>query len=786
MTEQLNILLVDNYDSYTYNLYQLLIHLPIPIHVTVVKNDDTESFALMELLRMSDNPCRDSHRIYDAILIGPGPGSPDETEPMINTDRNTIGMRNIQKLIILCKRLCIPLLGICLGHQAIGIAFGAKMIRAPMPMHGCTSMLEFFAIKAKYPNIFHEMKSPLTSVVRYHSLLLDPSTLPSCLVITAAVKGEPLETIMAIQDIDYPIYGVQFHPESIATLNGKDLVLQFVKVVKNISINNPRTIVNIPQFINISQEYYTERHSVHVNMIHHSITLPIQKPILDIALSILDELHDESSLPFFMTRQNTSSIIIGRSNMGIAYDLSSQRITAYPTCLQDYCSDIVPDIFEYFEKELYSSVTILDTSNGFTGGWVGVFGYELHEQSLPQPKQYKNQQFKGNGFDSCWIWVDKWIEITQDGSIHIFMLNLEESFNSKVNWFGEYLLKTLEKLGQESDYMIQMEKLIINVIDSKIFDKFQFIIDQPLTSSLEKERAVSLIQRCREEWIKQGDSYELCITWPFNSCISIKNNECKMLTKIQKRRAELYLFRQLVKNNFAPYSCYMNWMNWWGCCICSVTPELFLSFDSENSQAIMKPMKGTMKRDLSDPERDKILRQMLTESEKDKSENLMIVDLTRNDLGKLANSIHVPELFSVETFPKMHQMTSTIIANMPISNNSTLIPLIKAVFPPGSMTGAPKAKSVQILRDFIEGSHVKRGLYSGVIGWIGLKKMTRDGDCQLGVVIRTPTIYQRSSDSFTWDIRLHSGAAILYQSDPEVEWEEVLLKAYSTWSSMLG
>lgn len=786
MTEQLHIVLIDNYDSYTYNLYQLLMHLSIPVRVTVVKNDDTESFILMELLRMSDNPHDDIYSPCDAILIGPGPGSPDEIESRINTDRNTIGMRNIQKLIILCKRLCIPLLGICLGHQAIGIAFGAKMIQAPMPMHGRTSILEFFPIKSKYSNIFDEMKSPLTSVVRYHSLLLDPSTLPSCLVATATVKGESFQTIMAIQDINYPIYGVQFHPESIATLNGNDLVLQFVQVAKDISTNNPRTIVNIPRIVNISQEYYIERHSIHVHMTRHSITLPIQKPILDIALDILDELHDESSLPFFMTRQDTSSIIIGSSNMGIAYDLSSQRITTYPTYLQDYCNDIVSDIFEYFEKELYSSVTILDSSNGFTGGWAGVFGYELHEQSLSQPKQYKNQQFKESSFDSCWIWIDKWIEITQDGSIHIFVLNLEESLNFKVNWFGKYLLKTLGKLNQKFEYVNQMQNLIINIFDSKIFDKFEFTIDQSLTSSLKKERAISLIQRCREEWIKQGDSYELCITWPFNACISIKDHEHKILTKIQKRRAELYLFRSLVKNNFAPYSCYMNWMNWWGCCICSVTPELFLSYNSENSQATMKPMKGTIKRDLYDPERDRILRQMLAESEKDKSENLMIVDLTRNDLGKLANNVYVSELFSVETFSRVHQMTSTIVANMPICNNSILISLIKAVFPPGSMTGAPKAKSVQILRDFVEGSHVKRGMYSGVIGWIGLKKMTRDGDCQLGVVIRTPIIYSRSSDSFTWDIRLHSGAAILYQSDPEAEWEEILLKAHSTWSSMIN
>ncbi|MDQ1237226.1 MAG: aminodeoxychorismate/anthranilate synthase component II [Wigglesworthia glossinidia] len=192
------LLIIDNYDSFTWNLYQYFSEMCI--NVVVKKNDQ---ISILEIEQISPNK----------IVISPGPGSPTSAGISLPT------------ILHFYKK--IPILGVCLGHQAIALAFGANIVRAKKIMHGKTSLI--FHNKK---NIFYNLKNPL-SVVRYHSLIIQNDTLPNCFMINAKnylsnQKNDKYE-IMAIKHKKFPLYGVQFHPESILSDMGFQLLYNFLK-----------------------------------------------------------------------------------------------------------------------------------------------------------------------------------------------------------------------------------------------------------------------------------------------------------------------------------------------------------------------------------------------------------------------------------------------------------------------------------------------------------------------------------------------------------------------------
>lgn len=188
-------LIIDNYDSFTYNLYQLIGELggdPV-----VFRNDQ------ISLPQINDDK-------FTHIVISPGPGSPDDPKYF-----------GICKQIILQLGKSIPLLGVCLGHQGIISAFGGKVVRARMIKHGKQSV-----IKHDCKGIFRGVRNPLTGM-RYHSLVGEKESIPDCLEITAYSTDD--EEVMGIKHKDFPIFGVQFHPESIGTEEGKKILRNFLK-----------------------------------------------------------------------------------------------------------------------------------------------------------------------------------------------------------------------------------------------------------------------------------------------------------------------------------------------------------------------------------------------------------------------------------------------------------------------------------------------------------------------------------------------------------------------------
>lgn len=193
--------------------------------------------------------------------------------------------------------------------------------------------------------------------------------------------------------------------------------------------------------------------------------------------------------------------------------------------------------------------------------------------------------------------------------------------------------------------------------------------------------------------------------------------------------------------------------------VLSFSPELFMQ--RQGPRLTCRPMKGTAPRH-PDPIRDKALGQALQDSTKDRAENLMIVDLLRNDMGRLAipGSVRVPRLFELEAYPSVWTLTSTIEAELPAF---PLHSLLTALFPCGSITGAPKIAAMQHIRQL---EPEPRGLYCGSIGWLA-----PNGDFSLNVAIRTLVLHERNHG------RYHVGGGIVHDSIPEQEWEECLWKA---------
>jgi para-aminobenzoate synthetase len=256
-----------------------------------------------------------------------------------------------------------------------------------------------------------------------------------------------------------------------------------------------------------------------------------------------------------------------------------------------------------------------------------------------------------------------------------------------------------------------------------------------------REQYLADIARCQAE-LAAGESYEVCLT-------------DQISTSAEPDPFDLY--RNLRRSNPAPFAAYLKLGE---VAVVSSSPERFLSVDRDRTVQA-RPIKGTSSRS-SDPEQDAALKAELTDDEKTYAEHLMIVDLLRNDLGRVCavGSVHVPELMVVEDYATVHQLISTVEGTL--APNRTAVECARACFPGGSMTGAPKERTMEIIDDIEDEA---RGVYSGAIGYFGL-----DGVMDLSIVIRTIVLRPGRTT-------IGAGGAIVMQSDPEDEFDEILLKA---------
>jgi len=264
-----------------------------------------------------------------------------------------------------------------------------------------------------------------------------------------------------------------------------------------------------------------------------------------------------------------------------------------------------------------------------------------------------------------------------------------------------------------------------------------------ISPRITKEQYVRNVSKLKEH-IKQGDVYEV--------------NYCQEFFANQTEINPIDTYFKLNKKSPTPFSCFVKFNENYLLC---ASPERFIN--KIGNKICSQPIKGTIKRGAT-LEEDEQLKIQLQNDPKERSENIMIVDLVRNDLAKIAsrNSVNVDELCKIYTFPQVHQMISTISAEL--KKEADFKQIIHALFPMGSMTGAPKIRAMELIEQY---ETSKRGLYSGTVGFI-----KPNGDFDFNVVIRS-ILYNSSSKNISYFV----GGAITSLSVPEKEYEECLLKA---------
>jgi para-aminobenzoate synthetase len=677
-------LIIDNYDSYTFNLYQMIAQVngELPL---VIRNN--------QLHREEINQLK-----FDNIVISPGPGRPEKPQDF-----------GICREVI--ENAAVPLLGVCLGHQGLAHVYGGQVIHAPEVRHGRLSKI--------YHNnceLFQGIPQGF-AVVRYHSLIV-AQDLPNCLE-TVAWTDEGL--IMALRHRDLPLWGVQFHPESICTEYGNKLLENFRNITEKVLGVDGGLGENISQSPITHPTQWGKTCSVTADSQYQVYSKKLD--IYPDAEEVFVNLFGEDNYAFWLDSSLVESGLSRFSFMGGSGGLNSLLVEYYTqnqeiTITQSgTVTRRQESIFDYLKREIQQRKCISDDLPfDFNCGFVGYFGYELKAECGSQLVHHASLP------DAMFLLTDQMIVFDhQEQNIYLVCLLKKHETTAAETWFN-----TIEK---------QLHKLTPL---PPISPSSQEPLDFRLSRS--HETYINDIHKCLSE-IKEGESYQVCLTNKFYTDATPE---------------PLAFYRQLRRVNPAPYSAFLRFGE---IAIACSSPERFLRIDT-TGWVETKPIKGTCRRGKTAAE-DEILREQLRNSEKDRAENLMIVDLLRNDLGLVCEvgSIHVPKLMDVETYATVHQLVSTIRGCLRADMAAT--DCIKMAFPGGSMTGAPKIRTMKIIDELEEEA---RGVYSGAIGFLGL-----NGAADLNIVIRTAVFTPNGTS-------IGVGGGIVALSDPEAEFQETVLK----------
>ena len=319
--------------------------------------------------------------------------------------------------------------------------------------------------------------------------------------------------------------------------------------------------------------------------------------------------------------------------------------------------------------------------------------------------------------------------------------NIDELEFPEIHFF---IPKTLFKIEKDTISLVYGDiSLLSNVKEAFLTNKEAQTIPIKLTPRITEEEYISKIKSVKEH-IQQGDIYEM------NFCYELFNENVEM--------DPFETYTKLNELTNAPFSCFGNFNNKY---ILSASPERYIR--KTGQQIISQPIKGTISRGANEIEDLKQIENLKT-NQKERSENIMIVDLVRNDLSKVAakNSVEVEELCGIYTFETVHQMISTVSATL--KPQITFLDILKATFPMGSMTGAPKIRAMELIEEY---ESTKRGVYSGCVGYV-----KPNGDFDFNVIIRT-LLYNSKKKYLSCMV----GGAITSKSNEKEEYQETLLKA---------
>ena len=664
------ILLLDNHDSYTFNLYQLIFEITGESPL-VIRAESSERENLPQRVRAGE---------FSHVVISPGPGTPDNPQDF-DAARHVIEAADQ-----------IPVLGICLGHQGLALLNGAGIKAAPEPKHGHISTICHTGT-GPFANVPQDFKA-----VRYHSLCVDDIDSTRIKPLAWSEDG----VLMALEVIGQPHWGVQFHPESILTEHGRTILENFLGQA--------------------TPGKWKLQHREIALRIDCEATFARLKEGAQDAFWLDSATAETGAGRYSILGTNT-----GSKAASIRYDISAQTVHVTRGGKR---LNIETDILSYLRELLAESIDIHHLPElPFRGGFVGFLGYEckaltvgpgLHSADTP---------------DAYWVFPQAFVVFDhRQANAHLCVVyDAVEGPTAETTQLMDWLQESLE-VGRHFESVPPTNK--------GLEGHWRLSADEYVEKIGEVDKA-----------LRRGDSYEVCLTDTFETQAAVDGWD---------------LYRQLRRNNPAPYAAYLKLAAFGDELeILSSSPERFLKIESDGTVS-SKPIKGTIARS-DDPDEDRRRSYYLQSDPKTRAENLMIVDLLRNDLGRVCEvgSVEVPVLMGVESFQTVHQLVSTVEGKLLV--DADLIDLLHATFPGGSMTGAPKERTLSIIDSLEAGP---RGVYSGTIGYLGL-----DGTADLNIVIRTIV---KAGDNIT----VGAGGAIVLDSVAREENAEKELKAAALLNSI--
>jgi len=754
--EPIRILFIDSYDSFTYNVVRLIEEQATntrPVEVFTIHND---TFANIETVLLY-------LPLLDGGVIGPGPGNPVH------------GFKSVGIIDSLFKDQRLnnfPILGICLGFQAMCFSQGASVEELDTIKHG-----QVYPIKLNTENkdpIFKEYPRDFKST-RYHSLHVTNFDNIKSITPLAYTEDENGILLMGARIGSKPWYGVQYHPESCCSEFGAKLIQNFLDIIHS----NVKDKYDLSE---LSKEDQTKLFDLQKTIDISPICEPLtNKPNDPFTIKSFDVSQDPQLTFKICDKIKGDKFIMASS--AVSANRGEWSIIAIPsrdsTVLSHYGAIEKTTIYKWQDESLHSKQVIsgLKTVDAihqenlniinenkesfwhtlgefmkekfikkhdnlpFIGGLVGILGYEMgsfvHFNSssttttfdkLPKP-------------DAKLVYIENSVLINhQTGKLYLCSLcgEFPEDISELINSI----------LGEEHTIQLNWEDTLPNDIS------YDIIMPN-------KEDYATAFDKC-QEYMHRGDSYEICLT-------------TQTIVTPSKRLPAWRIFKTLIKRNPAPFSSFFYFNDILDnshdiLSFISTSPERFLKWDNNGCE--LRPIKGTVRKseEMSVEKATEILK-----SPKEFGENLMILDLIRNDLYELLPDVKVEEFMSVEEYKTVYQLVSVVKAYNLNKSMYTGIDVLKYSLPPGSMTGAPKKITVELLQDDIEktlNKHIdngSRGIYSGVTGY-----WSANGNGDWSVNIRCMYSYDNGDH---W--KLGAGGAITVLSTQEGELDEMYAKLES-------
>lgn len=795
------LLFLDAYDSFSNNIIALL-HDQLNATVEVVRIDD-KRFATG-----SDAHFHDFLRRFDGVVAGPGPGDP----------RNPEDLGLMTRLWTVPDDICLPVLGVCLGFQSLALAFGASVEKLREPRHGIITEVPHCGA-----SLFKG--AGIVKATQYHSLHVRLDRSPHVLDRSNPWQSaadcpllEPLAwdlsdsrngpVLMALKHSSKPFWGVQYHPESICTNEAGALIIQnwwsealawsLSRAVVQRTDDGPSISASFAFDLDSSDSSTSDSADISsrssfddCDTAPTGFTLPtaestpaatrsssrvrrssccrkvswksIDLPAHDVPATALLERLQNVNESAMMLESGTKDGKPVRSETGrfsiIACLEGAPRSLRYSTSthiLENSLSGSVQSRSASME-EVWSDIEAFMATDRATDGpdhvpfWGGLTGFISYEAGL-ETIDVKPPLVKATHPDVWFVLAERSVVVDHVEKKMFIQSIVDEDDDTIWMQQTEEVIKAMFEEIEASD-SVAATKDNMGAKNPK----------SPTATAPDESEYFAKVRLC-QSFIRAGDSYELCLT-----------DQSRVTYPPSSQPSAWSLYSRLRKSNPAPFGAYMHFKDHTkgreDLTILSSSPERFLSWSRLN-KCQFRPIKGTVQKS-STMTRDQAT--TILKSEKEQAENLMIVDLIRHDLHGVVGSgrVQVEQLMQVEEYETVYQLVSVIEGQVPPTSSKTGVDVLAASLPPGSMTGAPKKRSCELLKE-IEGGI--RGIYSGVMGYFDV-----GGGGDFAVVIRTA--YQWSRDG-VWN--LGAGGAVTALSLPGAEFEEMMAKRGSAVGAFCG